>query len=379
MTLQERSIADKIDRQLTHRNAARSVTAMAAMLAHEVKNPLSGIRGAAQLLEENAGAGRPRADPAHLRRDRPHLRAGRPHGRVLRPPADRAQRRSTSTRCWSACASVAAIGLRAPCALHRGLRSRRCRRCDGNRDLLIQVFLNLVKNAAEAVPDAGRRDRALDRLSATACGSPSPAATAACICRWWSRVTDNGEGIPEDLRPHLFDPFVTTKHNGTGLGLALVAKVIGDHGGVIEFDSQPRRTVFRVYPADGAAAHGSASVMTRLDHPRRRRRPRHPHRAEPGAGAARPRGAHHRQCRDAVALGVGRRGRSRHHRRGDARRERARPRAAHQEAAARAAHHRDERAEHAADRGQGDRARRLRISAQAVRSARAGQRRAARA
>ena len=56
VTLQERSIADKIDRQLTHRNAARSVTAMAAMLAHEVKNPLSGIRGAAQLLEENAGA-----------------------------------------------------------------------------------------------------------------------------------------------------------------------------------------------------------------------------------------------------------------------------------------------------------------------------------
>jgi two-component system nitrogen regulation sensor histidine kinase GlnL len=59
-------------------------------------------------------------------------------------------------------------------------------------------------------------------------------------------VTDNGDGVPEDLRPHLFDPFVTTKHNGTGLGLALVAKVVGDHGGVIEFDSQPRRTVFRV-------------------------------------------------------------------------------------------------------------------------------------
>jgi len=60
-------------------------------------------------------------------------------------------------------------------------------------------------------------------------------------------VADNGSGIPDDLKPHLFDPFVTTKRNGTGLGLALVAKVIGDHGGVIEFDSQPRRTVFRVF------------------------------------------------------------------------------------------------------------------------------------
>jgi two-component system nitrogen regulation sensor histidine kinase GlnL len=60
-------------------------------------------------------------------------------------------------------------------------------------------------------------------------------------------VTDNGPGIPDDLRAHLFDPFVTTKRNGTGLGLALVAKVIDDHGGIIEFDSQPRRTIFRVF------------------------------------------------------------------------------------------------------------------------------------
>ena len=91
LTLHERSIADKIDRQLTHRNAARSVTAMAAMLAHEVKNPLSGIRGAAQLLEQDADEAGPRADPADLRRDRPHRRPGRPHGGVLRPTADRAR------------------------------------------------------------------------------------------------------------------------------------------------------------------------------------------------------------------------------------------------------------------------------------------------
>jgi two-component system nitrogen regulation sensor histidine kinase GlnL len=60
-------------------------------------------------------------------------------------------------------------------------------------------------------------------------------------------VEDNGEGISDDLRPHLFDPFVTTKAGGTGLGLPLVAKIVGDHGGIIEFTSEPGHTAFRVY------------------------------------------------------------------------------------------------------------------------------------
>ena len=59
-------------------------------------------------------------------------------------------------------------------------------------------------------------------------------------------IRDNGSGIPDDLRPHLFDPFITTKSNGTGLGLALVAKLVSEHGGVIDFESKPRRTVFTV-------------------------------------------------------------------------------------------------------------------------------------
>ena len=59
-------------------------------------------------------------------------------------------------------------------------------------------------------------------------------------------VEDTGPGVPDELKPHLFDPFVTTKRKGTGLGLALVAKIIGDHGGVIECESVPKRTVFRV-------------------------------------------------------------------------------------------------------------------------------------
>jgi two-component system nitrogen regulation sensor histidine kinase GlnL len=59
-------------------------------------------------------------------------------------------------------------------------------------------------------------------------------------------VRDNGQGVSDEIRAHLFDAFVTNKPTGTGLGLALVAKIINDHGGAIEFESEPGRTTFRV-------------------------------------------------------------------------------------------------------------------------------------
>ncbi|HYC15000.1 MAG TPA: ATP-binding protein [Stellaceae bacterium] len=243
VTLQERSIAHKIDRQLTHRGAARSVTGMAAMLAHEVKNPLSGIRGAAQLLEESLAPN------------------DRELTRLICDEADRivalvdrmevfSDRRPIERRPVNIHEVLDRVRLVAQSGFARHVRF--LEEYDpslppvlGNRDALIQVFMNLVKNAAEAVPGEGGEIHI-----STAFQHGVRLAVAGGMDRLELplvvSITDNGEGIPEDLRPHLFDPFVTSKRNGTGLGLALVAKVIDDHGGVIEFESQPRRTIFRI-------------------------------------------------------------------------------------------------------------------------------------
>jgi two-component system, NtrC family, nitrogen regulation sensor histidine kinase GlnL len=244
LSLHERSMADKMDRQLTHRNAARSVTAMAAMLAHEVKNPLSGIRGAAQLLEQDTDeAGRELTQLICDETDRIVALVDRMEAFSEHAPISR-----TEVNIHEVLDRVRKIG-QSGFARHVRLTEEydpSLPPVHGDRDLLLQAFLNLVKNAAEAAPETGG-EITLTTAYRHGLRLAVPGGEGRRHLPLMVAVADNGGGIPDDLKPHLFDPFVTTKRNGTGLGLALVAKVIGDHGGVIEFDSQPRRTVFRVF------------------------------------------------------------------------------------------------------------------------------------
>jgi two-component system, NtrC family, nitrogen regulation sensor histidine kinase GlnL len=243
--LQQRTMADKMNRQFTHRGAARSVIALAAMLAHEIKNPLSGIRGAAQLLEQAASD-----DDRTLTR-------------LICEEADRIVKLVDRMEVFGDERPVEREAVNIHVVLDHVRRlaqsgfARHIRFVEeydpslplvlANRDQLVQVFLNLVKNAAEAIGENAPEGeiqlstafRPGVRLSLP--GSKTKVSLPLEFC-----IKDNGPGVSEDLMPHLFDPFVTTKPTGSGLGLALAAKIVGDHGGIIECEAQPRRTIFRV-------------------------------------------------------------------------------------------------------------------------------------
>ena len=241
MLISPREIASRMTQNAGSQKAAKSAIGMAEMLAHEIKNPLAGITGAAQLL-----AGGLSGEDLELtdliveesRRIVTLLEQVEQFGN-LRPPTlrpvnihdvlDRAKQSAT-------------VGFGAHMRLVEDYDPSLPRTL-GDADQLLQVFLNLLKNACEAGQEGGtirlrtfyEPSLRLRRRDGTQARLPLQV-----------EVVDDGPGIPADLAADIFEPFVSGRENGTGLGLALVSKLLSDIGGWISVESVPGRTVFRV-------------------------------------------------------------------------------------------------------------------------------------
>ena len=246
LLLQQRSMAQMIERQLSNRAATRSASGFSAVLAHEIKNPLSGIRGAAQLLEPQL----PDADRALTQLICAETER-------IRKLIDRIEvfgdERPISADPVNIHDVIEHVRQIAQSGFARNIEFRQefdpsLPPVPGMRDLLIQALLNLVKNASEAISELGDvggrivlRTAFRPGVRLTIPGSGTRVTLPLLI-----EIQDNGVGIKPDMQKHIFEPFVTDKTSGTGLGLALVAKIISDHGGVIECESVPRNTTFRI-------------------------------------------------------------------------------------------------------------------------------------
>jgi two-component system nitrogen regulation sensor histidine kinase GlnL len=254
LMMEPRQIADRLGRSHQAKTSARSAIGMAEMLAHEIKNPLAGITGAAQLLSMNLSPEDLELTDlivAESRRIVALLEQVEQFGN-LRPPAKRAinihdlldrARKSAELSYGANMKFIEEFDPSLPPTFVDG-------------DQILQVFLNLIKNASEAAGKEGGVIRLrtfydlslrLRRKDGTGAALPLQV-----------EIVDDGPGLPAEIAADVFEPFVSGRENGTGLGLALVSKIISDHEGWISVDSTPGKTVFRlslpVAPRDVVAA-----------------------------------------------------------------------------------------------------------------------------
>ena len=241
IAIQERALAERLRGQQQFRGAARSMTSLSALLAHEIKNPLAGIRGAAELLK----SGHP--DPNALtgliisETDRIAALLTRMESLAGGKDIDRApvNIHEVINHCITLAQNSFGQGFEIVSLFDPSLPDT-----EGDRDLLIQSLLNLIKNACEA-SDKKRKIiiRTFYNLGVHyAVARQAGQAVAPLVIE----IEDHGNGISPELKEHIFDPFVTNKAQGTGLGLALVASTIADHGGTIDVTSQKGKTIFRI-------------------------------------------------------------------------------------------------------------------------------------
>ena len=241
IAIQERALAERLRGQHQFRGAARSMTSLSALLAHEIKNPLAGIRGAAELLK----SGHP--DPDALtgliisETDRIAALLTRMESLAGGKDIDRApvNIHEVINHCITLAQNSFGQGFDIVSLFDPSLPDT-----EGDRDLLIQSLLNLIKNACES---SDKKHKIIIRTFYNlgvhyAVARQAGQAVAPLVIE----IEDHGNGISPELKEHIFDPFVTNKSQGTGLGLALVASTIADHGGTIDVTSQRGKTIFRI-------------------------------------------------------------------------------------------------------------------------------------
>jgi two-component system sensor histidine kinase PilS (NtrC family) len=235
-----------------------AVAELSASLAHEIKNPLACIRSAVEQLALGARASE---DDRTL-------------GRLIVRESDRLARLLSEFLDFArvqvahdarvdmgavACAAAHLASAHPDCAgRHVEIT---CRVPDdsllvaGDQDILHRAIFNIALNAVQAAPERGKVDVEVATVASTHLPTGAPVRERAVVVR----VTDNGPGIPAELRDRVFDPFYTTKQGGTGLGLPIVHRAIAAHRGVVFLDSGAWGTRFTVLlplaqPAEAAEA-----------------------------------------------------------------------------------------------------------------------------
>lgn len=248
ITLHSATAAQSMGQQFDRRDRSRSAIGAAAMLAHEIKNPLSGIRGAAQLLDSQVGeSGENLTRLIRDEVDRVTALIDRMEAFTDSRPVERTAQNIYAI--LEHARAVAAAGFGDRIDIHDAYDPS-LPPVFVHRDSLVQVLLNLIKNAAEAVPEGQRGTVTLTTryrhgvsvASSAASGGerrPLPIEVG---------IVDDGPGPDAEIVDHLFEPFVSSKSSGRGLGLALVDKLVRDNGGIIQFsrDGTPPRSVFRI-------------------------------------------------------------------------------------------------------------------------------------
>ncbi|MFY9210609.1 MAG: ATP-binding protein [Aestuariivita sp.] len=242
LMISPRELAGRMTQSHSVKSAAQSAIGMAEMLAHEIKNPLAGITGAAQLLSMSLSQEDLELTDlivAESRRIVKLLEQVEQFGNLSAPDLKPVNIHDVLDRA------------RRSALLGFGAHMRIIEDYDpslplayGDPDQLLQVVLNLLKNASEAAGDVGGDIRIhtyfehsfrLRRSDGSGHSLPLQI-----------EIIDDGPGLPDAIKADIFDPFVSGKENGTGLGLALVSKIISDHDGWISVTSVPGRTVFRL-------------------------------------------------------------------------------------------------------------------------------------